>query len=232
MSAERILAESWQLFRAHWRYLGVIAAINLVVALILSVTVTFFGVTSLISLAAHLLGGGSPQVNVAIFLAFLALLAALLAPILTGASAAAAKAVLGNKAPRDVSLPYRQSVAAYTSLLPVTLVAGSAIIVGFILLVIPGLVALVAFAPALYLVLAEGGTPGAVLARSIELARAHAVTLCLLLIALGLLSMLSSWLLGGVPRIGDLLAGYGQSLIAVFSMLTIAVFHRHATRPA
>lgn len=229
MSAEQILKESWQIFRANWRYFGVIAAINLVLALVLSVSVTFLGVTSLISFAAYLVGG-SPQLSVGIFLAFLALLAALLAPLLTGASAVAAKAALGKKAPRDIGLPYRQALAAYKPLLAVTLATGVTVLVGFVLLVIPGLIALLLFAPALYLVIAEGGSPWSVLARSVELTKTHAVTLCFLLITLGLLSMIVGWILGGVPRIGDLLAGYWQSMTAVFSMLTIAVFHRHATR--
>ncbi|MEK7184174.1 MAG: hypothetical protein AAB701_01500 [Patescibacteria group bacterium] len=229
MSAEAILQESWLLFRTHWRYLAVIAAINLVFSLIISVAVTFLGVTSLISLSANLMGG-SPWLSFAIFVAFLALLASLIAPVLTGATAVAARTVLGKKQTIDYLAPYREALTKYSTLLGVTVVVGAAVIGGFILLVIPGLIALVLLTPAVYLVFAEGGSVQSALERSVALGKAHTVTISFLLLTVGLASVVGSWLLSHVPLVGDLASAYGQSLVTVFGMLVIAVFHKHATR--
>lgn len=229
MSAEVILQESWLLFRTHWRYLAVIAAINLVVSLLISVAATFLGVTSLISLAASLVGGNA-LISVGIFVGFLAILAGLIAPVLTGATAVAVRTVIGKKQVVDYAAPYREALSKYSTLLLVTLVVGAAVISGFILFVVPGLVALVLLVPAVYLVFAEGGTVQSILERSIELGKAHWVTISFLLLTVGLVSVVGSWLLGHMSLMGDLASAYGQSLVTVFGMLVIAVFHKHATR--
>ena len=144
MNAEAILQESWALFRANWRYLSLVAAINFVISLALSFSAAFLGVTSLIGFIA-----GSSRYNAALMsvlavLLLLLILAAFIAPILTGASAFAAKHVL-KKTVGDPLVPYKEALASYATFLSVLSVVGLALFFGTILFVLPGIVSLVAF---------------------------------------------------------------------------------------
>ena len=228
MNAESILQESWTLFRKHWRYLSLVAAINFVISLVLSFAVTFLGVTSVVGIFVAGSRYNGALVTVLVFLLLLLALAVAIGPILTGASAFAAKHVLG-KTTGDPLIPYKEAFDRYRAFLPVLSLAGIAIVLGMLLLVVPGIIAMVAYFCSTYVVVAEGGTTSQILARSVALGKANAGTILLLLLVIGMVSFACGLVLSHLPFVGPFLAGYTQSIIGVWSMLVVAVFYAKAT---
>ncbi len=223
MSAEAILTESWQLFKRHWRYLGVIAAINFLVTLALSVAITVFGLGSFVTVV---LGGARSASWLPAALGVLGVLlvaAALLAPILSGASMLGSLRAIKGKTGSPLD-PYRATLAQYGRLAAVLAVSGGAVFVGLVCLVVPGILAAIAFAPALYLAVTTTDPVGRVLARSIELGRAQAGTIALLLLALGAGSFAISFAVSHLPVLGPVLAGFVNACVGAYSTLALAVF--------
>lgn len=226
MNAEAILQATGRLFRRHWRYLLLIAAMNFVLALILSFTVLVFGIVPTVNVLlvneagrfmATLISGG-----------VFGVLAALLAPILVGSAAVAARQIIKQKS-TDPLLPYKTVLGQYRRLLPLTTLAGMAIILGSMFLIVPGILALVAFFSSLPIALSEDIQLGRIISRSVKLGQAHAGTILLLLLVIGAISFALTLVLSAIPHIGSFVAGYAQSLVSVLTMLIVTIFYDQAT---
>jgi hypothetical protein len=226
MNAEAILQESWQLFRKHWRYLSLIAAVNFVTALVLSFAVLVLGILPTVD--ALLADQAGRFIATLISGAVFGVLAALIAPLLIGSAAVAARQVIRKK-PTDLIETYREVFVRYRTLLPLMVVVGTAILGGTLLFAVPGLIALVLFACSPYLALTESGTTMQLLSRSIKIAKAHVVTILILLLVLGAISFTSTFLINALPFAGSFLAGYLQSILSVFGLLVFAVFCEKAS---
>ncbi len=229
MSAETILSTSWRVLCRHWRYLGVIAAANFLITLIVSVASTFLGLSSLAAVVVASGAGLHRLVLLAGILGLLVLLAALVAPIITGASLAGAAAAVADTVGSPIA-PYRTALGRYGRLAVVLGLAGSVVLAGLCLLVVPGVVVAVACFAAPYLAVTTDEPLGALAARSAALGKAHAGTILLLLLALGALSFGIPFLLGRIPSAGPLLAGCASALIGVYGALAMTVFGAHALR--
>lgn len=222
MNAEAILQLTWQMVRRHWRYLALIAAMNFVLALILSFTVLVFGIVPTVNVLlandagrfmATLISGG-----------VFSLLAALLAPILVGSAVVAARQITKQGA-IDPLTPYKTAFGLYGRLLPLTTLAGSAIVLGSMFLVVPGIVATVAFFGSLPIAFSEDIKLGQIISRSVKFGQAHAVTILLLLLVIVAISFALTMILSVIPHIGSFIAGYVQSLVSVVGVLVMVVFY-------
>ena len=246
MSAEKILGESWKLFRKHIRSLALVAAINFVIALAVGFAVLLFGLPPLLSLVSGM-GHGNTLPGVGILVVFFMIVALVISPVILGAAAFAAKDILGRHAIEPLS-SHRQAVAQYQAFFPVIALSGigvilvllgllffiaariSAVAIIFALLcLIPGMLALVLFFCSTYLVAAIGGGVKLVVSRAIQLGLKHVSTILLLFMVIGLGSSALSFVIGHIPHVGQLLALFMQSIVGVWTMLVVAVFYKQAT---
>jgi hypothetical protein len=225
MNAEAILQVTWQLTRKHWRYLLLIAAMNFVLALILSFTVLVFGIVPTVNVL--LANEAGRFVATLISGSVFVVLAALLAPILVGSAAVAALQIIKQRS-TDPLLPYKTVLGQYRRLLPLTTMAGMVIIFGSMFLVVPGIIALVAFFVSVPIAISEELPLGRIITQSAELGRTHWVTILLLLLVIGAVSFALTLVLSAIPYIGSFVAGYAQSLVSVLVMLTVTVFYDQA----
>jgi hypothetical protein len=215
-----VIGESWNLYKAHWRHL-------LPIALVVYLTVAVLGAL----LVALLTWFG------AIIGAFISLVA------LFWLQAALVKAVEDVRDGR-ADLSFGETFAAARPHLAAVLVAGIlaalGIVVGLVLLIIPGLILMTLWAVIIPAIVVEGRSAGESFGRSRELVRGHGwgvfgviVLTILLLIGVSIvlsliLTPLADWLQGFVSQIvsGTLTAPF----IAV--VLTVLYFRLRAAKEA
>lgn len=117
--------------------------------------------------------------------------------------------------------------AAGTSLLWLLIV-----LVGFILLIVPGIIALAGLLPLMAVIVAEGRTGTDALKRAWELTQGHKGTLAVLVILAIVASMIASLVLGWLPLVGDALAGAVGGAISALLAIAGALFYARRTRHA
>lgn len=142
---------------------------------------------------------------------------------------AALDAVEAVRAP-DLAVAFRATQhrimgAAGTSLLAILI-----IIVGFVLLVVPGIIALAGLLPLMAVIVAEGRTGTDALKRAWELTKGHKGTLAVLVILSIVASMLASLVLGWIPLIGGPLAGGVGGAISALLATAGALFYTRRMR--
>lgn len=147
----------------------------------------------------------------------------------------AALATLDDGRAPDLGTAFRETqdrimTAAGTTLLWVLLV-----IVGFILLIVPGILALAFLFPLYPVMVAEsrGGTDA--IKRTLDLTRGHRGTLVVLVLLAIVASIVTDMVLGLLPIIGDGLAGAAGGFITAFALVAGSLFYhrraRHAAAP-
>lgn len=111
----------------------------------------------------------------------------------------------------------------------VFILAGIAVIIGFILLIVPGFILLGAFLPLAAIVAAERKRGADALSRSWDLAKGHKGKLLLIILTAGIANIITDALLGWMPLIGDALAGAANGLVLAVAMATGVVFYKQRT---
>lgn len=161
-----------------------------------------------------------------------ALVAAAISVIITALLQAAllragAQASIGD--PVDVDASYRWGLRRFGSVLLVSILVGIAVAIGFILLIIPGIIALVFLSVAVPAVVVEDRRGTAAMRRSYELARNHfwhalGVIVVAALIA-GVVSAILSALGGHNAVLGAIFGIIAQVIVAPFSALVSVLLY-------
>lgn len=107
------------------------------------------------------------------------------------------------------------------------------VLAGFLLLVVPGVVALAGLAPVVAVVLAEGRSGPGALGRAWELTKGHKGEVALLILFGFLVDVAAAILLSWLPIVGSALAGIVGGVVASWGAVVAAVLYRRkAPAPA
>lgn len=142
---------------------------------------------------------------------------------------AALHAARGEPTP-DLGEAFRATTPQLSSALVTGLLVFVALLVGFALLVVPGMILLAGLAPWAAVLVAEGKDAFANLRRSWELTKGHKWDLFLLGAAGIVITILGSFLLGWIPIIGDAMAGILSGAVSAGLATLGAVFYERRTR--
>ncbi len=226
MSTESVLRKSWEIFQKHWQFLALVALIGFGVTVLLGALITgsvLGGLGGILvgreveSLTATTLLTGAGLASLGV--GTLALI--LLLPWLIGASVHAAKLALAGSAATSAWAPYQASWKQYLTYLPLSIVMGIALIVGFSLLLIPGIILAVLLGLAPIVVAYENASVGDALKQAWRLGLAHFWTILLALAVVSAVAMIASLLAAPVPALGT----YVSSLFAVVGAIPLAVIY-------
>lgn len=108
------------------------------------------------------------------------------------------------------------------------LLAFLVVLAGFILLVVPGFIALAGLLPLPVILASEGLAGGAALRRAWDLTRGHRGTLFVAFLLVVLASAVASAALSWLPILGPRLAGAASGVAGGFLAATMAVYYRRA----
>jgi hypothetical protein len=221
-----VIGEGWQLYKAHWRHLITFSF------------VVYAGVAILGAVLTLLLGW------------FGALLAALISLIaffwLQAALVKAVDDVRDGRADLSLGDTFEQAREKLSSVAVAAILAGLGIVVGLILLIVPGLVLLTWWAVIIPVVVLEKKSAGEAFTRSRELVRGHGwgvfgVIILMVLLLIGfeivlslVLSPLADWLQSFVSQIvsGTLTAPFVAIVLTLLYFRLLAAKEPTAETPA
>ncbi len=228
MDIGKILTEAWSVYVKNIQFLAVVALISFAVTvavawLLVSTGLAGAGALSLSDAATYpgqLLAGVSAG---AIGLSILIML--LVTPWLTGANVFAAKLAL-EQTKENAWVPFQLALKHYLTFLLLTIVLGIVLGIGFMLLVIPGIILAVLFAFSPYVVVAEGAGVSTALSKGWQLGVKHFWTVLVVGIIITVGALVLSVVFGWIPMLGQ----YVAALVGLFYAVTLAVMYRHATK--
>lgn len=207
----RLLADAWRLFSQNAIFLMGIYLIPLIL--------TIFGEVSLETMdRAH-------HGPVEIFVIAMTVLVIIL--VSTLGSIALIRGV-ANPKQRDILKLYKESLSLVLPLLATAVIAGVAVMIGFLLFVIPGIILMVFLAFAYFAVVFEKKWGTEAIAQSYRYVKGHWLSvfvrlLLIMFIALAFSALLgaSSWYVGGMPMWGAY-HGYGSILgMGLFNLVFV-----------
>lgn len=161
-----------------------------------------------------------------------ALVAAAIAVIITAVLQAAilraaAQATIGD--PVDVESSYRWGLRRFGSVLLVSILVGLAVAVGFVALIIPGIILLVLFSVSVPVVVVEGRRGTDAMRRSWNLAKGHFWHVLGVIVVTAILAGVVTGVLGAIAGkstvLGLVLGTLGQVLVAPFSALVTVLLY-------
>jgi len=215
-----ILGEAWGLYKSHWRHLLPIA---LVFYLVISGIALLLGLT--LGIAGALIGAA---------LAFIGVF------LLQGALTEAVADVRDGRADLSIGDTFSRVVPVLGVLIAASILAAIGIMLGLVLLIVPGLVLLTWWSLIVPAIVLEKAGVLQSFGRSRQLVRGHGwmvfgviiVTILILIVARGLIAVVLFWLPEELRSFGsDLIGG---TLTTPFSAIawTVMYFRLRATEPA
>lgn len=141
------------------------------------------------------------------------------------------RTVRSDSAP-DLGSAFREARATWGQDAATALLAMGIVILGFILLVVPGFIAMAALTPILAVLAAEPARRMAAVRRSFDLARGHKGRLLLLVLGAGVASILAQILLAWIPLMGGALADAAGGVVnATLVAAGVLFYHRRTATP-
>lgn len=228
MTTERVLRKTWDLFQKQWQFVALVSLISFGVSLVLVLVMGGSLAAGLGGLFAGSSGTDLPFGSLlsGVGLASLglgALVALLVTPWLTGASAHAGKLALEGKTSSPWQ-PFQAALQQYGTYLLLTIVLGIALGIGFTLFIIPGLILAVLLGLSPTIVAFEGVGVNQALQRAWTIGRTHFWTILLVGVIVAAASLVLSLVLGWMPLVGS----YVSALLGTFGALTLAVIYTEA----
>jgi hypothetical protein len=210
-----VLGESWQLYKAHARHLLTIAFVIYLISAIVSALLRDIG---------GLFG---------VLLADLITLIALY--LLQAALVKAVQDVRGGTGTLSVGQTFSAAVPYLGSVAVASVVAGIAITIGFILIIIPGLFLITIWCLIVPAIVLEGAGTFASFGRSWQLVRGHFWnvfgTLFLVFVILFVLELILGLIFGALPTLltGFLVSVIGGTLVAPFIAVVVTLIYFRLT---
>lgn len=228
MTTEVVLKKTWALVQKHWQYLALVSLIVFVINILMAVVM---GGSVAGGLAGIMSGSGDDSLGMgslftAAGMASLGLgviVTILVTPLLTGASAHVGKLVFEGKTGSPLA-PFQTALTQYVTFLLLTIVIGIALMIGFTLLIIPGVILAVLMGMAPTIAAFEGATVGTSLQKAWALGLKHFWTILLVGVVIAALSFVLSLVLALVPW----LSAYASALTATVGAVAMAVIYAEA----
>lgn len=132
----------------------------------------------------------------------------------------------------DFGAAFGQVSGRWTRLAWTFFLACVVVIVGFILLVVPGVIALSAFLPLFAILASESPSGPDALRRAWELTKGHKGTLALVVLAGVAANIVVGLVLGGIPFVGWIASGVTSGAVSAVWLVVGVLVYRHATQPA
>lgn len=216
MNIGEVFSKSWELLTKNITMFVLVALIGIGLTLIPIIIATFGGVSVLgvamsVDAVSTLMAGAGM-----VILLLVAILGLFVSTWTVGASTYAAyNAMTGKKVTAWDN--YKMALKKFWIFLGVSIVVGIIVSVGMLLLVIPGVIALIFLAYTFYLVVAENLGTGKAISRSFELAKKNWATILVAMILLALISTVLSW----IPLINFIIV----PVLSIFGTLVIACLY-------
>lgn len=135
--------------------------------------------------------------------------------------------------PPDLRAAFQAARATWAADSLTALLAVGAVILGFLLLVVPGFIVIAALVPLIVVMAAERLRNTAAIRRSFDLARGYKGRLLGLVLCAGVASVLATLLLAWIPVLGGALADAANGLVnAALLAASVLFYHRRTSAPA
>lgn len=180
---------------------------------------------------------GTPPLELLPFYAFLGLVGLVVVVLLFLAYVAATlmttrAAFVATQQNRDLDFgeQHRETRSLFVPTIGTTLLWLLAVVVGFILLIVPGFIVLTALLPWTAVVVAESRSGVDALRRAWDLTRGHRWSLFLTILVMGILSIVASALVGWIPLVGGALSGAVSGAFLAASVALSVLAYEHLRR--
>lgn len=229
MSTEAILKQAWDITQKQWKFVALVAlvgfGINIVLAMLIAGSVAggmgglmmASNFTDASSVSTLFGGAGLATMGVGM------LIAALVAPWLTGATAHAGKLALQGSTD-NAWAPYQAALGQYVTFLLLSIVLAVALGLGFMLLIIPGVILAVLLALSPMAVAVDNLGVGDALKKAWNLGLKHFWTILLV----GVVVAVVSFVLGLVTSPIPLVSTYLSMVVSVYGAIALAAMYKAA----